>query len=315
MYASRLLVSFTLLCVAFTSSVQASGEATATAESALAPKLKLLDPGTGEKKVYRYAFKPDQKYQVEMDLSLKVDVREGGNERPSQRLPIMRIGMTVHTGKLRPGGSVEARYEFTNSQVIANNPSEEQVAGAIAAELDALKGLTGTGVVAPNGLVESLKYSLQNSENDRLPQVFENIQHTMRQVATTLPDVPIGIGAQWEMTSTVNADGITLKQTTRYTLVSVKGNIMKLKAKLTQHGDQQLLNKPGMPEGLVLTLDRFVGVGSGDLTLDLTAPISESFSTLKIETQMTAVHQGTTQVIQSVLTTQSEFRRLKSQSP
>jgi hypothetical protein len=284
--------------------------------TSLAPKLKLLDPGTGKKKVYRYKFKANQKYKVEMDLSLSVEVKEGDQERPGQSLPIMRIGMTVHTGKVQPDGSVEARYEFTSSKVIANNPAEEQVAGAIAAELKAIQGLTGTGIVAPNGLMKDLKYSMKNNENERLPQIFENIQHTMEQVATTLPEIPIGIGAQWEMSSTVNADGISLQQTTRYTLVSVKGTLMKLKVKLTQHGDQQMIEKPGLPEGLLLTLDRFVGVGTGELTLNLSAPITESaFSTLKIETQMTAVHQGASQVIQTVLTTQSEIRHLKAETP
>ena len=277
--------------------------------------LKLLDPGTGPKQVYRYTFTANKEYKTEMDLILKVKVREGERNQPGQSLPIMRIGMTIRTGKILADGSAETTYEFTNSKVIPNNPAEEQVAGAIAAELQAIQGLTGKGIVAPNGLVKDLKYSMKSGSNSQLPKVFENIQHTMQQVATTLPEEPIGAGAQWELRSAVDADGIKLQQITRYTLVSVKGNILKLKVKLSQHANQQLIEKAGIPEGLILTLDSFKGEGSGDMTLDLTAPLAESFSKLKIETRMNVVHQGNSQAIESVLDTQSEFRRLKTRTP
>jgi hypothetical protein len=136
------------------------------------------------------------------------------------------------------------------------------------AALAGMKGMTGTGRISSNGVVEGVEMKLPPGANPQLSQSLDQMKDSMSSSAIALPSEAIGPGAKWEYKTKVKSQGMTIDQTLDYELVSVDGDQITVRTRLTQNAANQTIENPAMP-GIKMNLTRMDGAGTGSTTMNL----------------------------------------------
>lgn len=238
------------------------------------PVLKVLDAGKGEKVELRYAPKVGQSFLMTIATDMSMGMSMGGQPMPAQELPKTTTTMRIKTEKIE-GDAIH--YSMVLESVKAEGgPMAEMMNGM----LGSMKGMKGTGVISNRGANQSLQFEKPAGMNPTIGQTMSSLEDSMRNATTYLPEEAIGVGAKWQATFNVDADGLKMKQTMEYTLASLTDGVAKLEVKMTQTAEPQTVTNDQLPPGMTLKLKSLKGSGTGVSTLNLSwvAPVESSGS-------------------------------------
>jgi hypothetical protein len=122
--------------------------------------------------------------------------------------------------------------------------------------IDAKGGLAGGTVHMPAGAVGPVQ------------QALHQMTESFGQIQVPLPREPVGVGAKWRATVTIDQAGLQLEQTADYELVSREGDVLTITATVEQKLVDASFTPPGMT-GVEATVTRFEARGTGSMNLDL----------------------------------------------
>ena len=92
---------------------------------------------------------------------------------------------------------------------------------------EGLSGLEGTAVTfeyGPTGEVLDTSVALPDDAPPAAAQMLDQLTNSLSGVGMTFPAEPVGIGASWRTTSTINLSGISMTQVTTYVLEDLDGD-------------------------------------------------------------------------------------------
>jgi Family of unknown function (DUF6263) len=93
--------------------------------------------------------------------------------------------------------------------------------------------------MAPSGVISNIVVGTEHSHpRKRLANVVESI----RDASVVFPDVEIGVGATWRVTSQQTYSGVTWDRTIKYTLKAVSGGAATVVADITMRAGSQALS-------------------------------------------------------------------------
>jgi hypothetical protein len=236
------------------------------ASEALAADVVVESEGAAPQRLLRYDI-PDgtrQKAHVQFDITLYMNM--AGTEQGG-RAPTVDAWLDVRTR--RDGDAFEIAYKYTKIKVsggegvLASDEMKER--------LLSLKGLKGTMRMSSTGAYLDDQVTSVTDDGQKFKSAFE-----MKDLAVRLPDVPVGVGAVWTVSSDVPTDlGITLHQVSRMTLNGIDGDRLTLSSTLTQSGDPgPISGGDAAALGAQVELIESSAVGDTTSTLSLVQPLA-----------------------------------------
>ncbi|MCJ8282344.1 MAG: DUF6263 family protein [Rivularia sp. ALOHA_DT_140] len=133
-----------------------------------------------------------------------------------------------------------------------------------------MENFKASAVIDNQGITKKLNYVIPETVDVNIKFLVEQLSNSLQQLSSQLPEVAVGSGAKWQVSSNTSINGINLNQTTTYELVNVKGGVAILNVDLQQQEKStQVIDYPGLPLDGILTLQTFRSKAQGKATIDL----------------------------------------------
>jgi len=212
------------LAVKFDGSV-ASGE-TIASEGDQGPKNKILDPGAEPRAQLMYNLVAGKTVTITTTIASEVsgpDIPEGAGKQPPVKFTV-NFTIKKKDGQKTPVDFKIAKIEITG----APSSAEKQ----LAALQTAMTKVSGTVNVSPMGAVSDL--ALKGAEELQRgggEQVLAMLERALELVVVPLPAGQVGVGARWQVSSSVPEEGTTLDSTFTWLAKNEQGYDIKVESK------------------------------------------------------------------------------------
>ncbi|MHC4472191.1 MAG: hypothetical protein ACYS99_14665, partial [Planctomycetota bacterium] len=117
------------------------------------------------------------------------------------------------------------------------------------------------------GIHRNTSYDTPPPETPFSRLIFDSIAEIVEQVATPLPEEPVGIGARWEVSYARNREGVRFTQTVTFELESLDESEARLRAYVAVAGLNQDFEHPEVPADADARLKSGHGTGEGELVI------------------------------------------------
>ncbi len=258
----------------------ATGAAPVPKPKAAPAEVKLVKAGAEPHAELRLTPKVGDAVAVEMVMSTAIKMEIDGNAPPAGKVPPIVFVMQTKVTEVSPNGDIHYDFELSDAGVRAVPGVEDKVITMLNQALGSLVGLKGEVVITSRGITKESKLSLPGKQNAQTQQVLQGMEQALQQMNAPFPAEPVGKGARWTHTNTLNQNGITLTQQSTYDLVKVSGQNITLKVGISQLAPKQKVSQMGVTVDL-LSL-KSSGKGTTQLRLDRLAPVK---SKIKIDTK------------------------------
>lgn len=238
------------------------------AVSTSATQVKLLDPGAEPRQLLRYHPKAGDTQTITLTLKMALESQLGDTAVPAMKLPPMNMTMQATVKSVAMQGDITYQTLMTDAGVSDDPSVMPQVAAAMKAAFPNMKGISGTGTISSRGFVKTAGMKMPPGTDPQTRQVMDQMKEMLSQATLRLPEEAVGTGAKWEVSTPIKAQGMALKQTATYQLVSLDGDRLTAKATISQHAAKQRISIPAMPSQK-MDLIKMEGQGTGEISLNL----------------------------------------------
>jgi hypothetical protein len=222
--------------------------------------VQVVTPGAEPRQVLQYHLAKGTSSLVE--LALEVDIDAGGQGGP---LPTLVMSSEIVADDVLPDGSmavhttildIQAR-DRTGSPVSADQMSEQT---------QMMRGLTLRGTLTRNGTLREMKVDTTGRTlPPALTAQLDTLSRSFEQVAMPLPLTPVGAGAQWIHSKTIDESGMKMTTATTVTLTAIEGDKLTFQSTTAVSGKDQSVTQAET----TIDLKNVSGKGSGKGTVDL----------------------------------------------
>jgi len=216
------------------------------------PVVTVLDAGSGEKKQLRYTFTKGTEAGMKMIATMSMTMSMNGQAMPAQKMPPTTSTITSKVTEVDANGNAHCEYSID--------------AGAMGGKSSGNVVLTNRGQVTD-----------KSEENQ------------MASFCVQLPDEAVGAGAKWQVKETIKQMGMTLDQTSTYTLKGFNGDSLDMAIEVEQSAAEQDVEMQGTKMHLKSLKSQGSGTASG--TLNSLFPTT-SETTLHTATSMNVPNMG-----------------------
>ena len=258
--------------------------------------IKLISPGAEPRKALRYAVPAGYKGQMDMSMTMAMNVNVGGMAMP-MNLPTVKMTADLGVDSVAPNGDMSYSIAFTGATVdAAGGEANPMLAGALQGIQNAIAGIKGTATVSSRGLVKSAKIDA-GSAGSQAQQMMGELTSQIENLATAFPEEAVGVGAKWETRSAISAAGQFSFQKTTMEVVSIDGATVNLKFAVEQTTPPQPFTNSALPAGTEVQLDGAKGTGSGTNAIRLDTLVPKGESTINSTMSMTLSMGGQSQAM------------------
>jgi len=256
------------------------GEANQDPESERAPSraVELISEGEAPRRALRYDIEAEHTGAMLLTSNFNMRIMVNGQDQSPQPIPGQRMRMSLRAVDVERDGDVRYRAVIDNAEA-APGDFPPQMMEIITNALEPLEGTTIQGLMSARGLPVNISVEAPENAQPQAMQMLSDVEQIATQIGSPFPTEPVGVGARWRTAQTIAIGAFDIMQTTRYEVLSMDGDIVRLKVDVQQTADDQPIEAPGLPPEAEARLVSYAGTGQGESVVDLTgmAPI-ESFS-------------------------------------
>lgn len=247
-------------------------------------QVKLLQAGAEPRKVLRLAPKVGDTQTMALTMKMGMEMKMAEMEMPAMKIPPMHMDMNVKIKEVSDAGDITYELSMGDAKMDDDPDASPEIAKAMEAAMAGLKDMSGTVKLSNRGIALDLDWKTPNGANAQVQQTIDQMKDSMSHLTAPLPEDAVGVGAKWESTGTVKSQGMSLKQTATYELLSLEGDRVTIKTAITQSAANQKISNPSMP-GLKVDVSKMTSKGSGKTTLDLSRILPQE-GTMDLKTEM-----------------------------
>jgi hypothetical protein len=198
----------------------------------------------------------------------------------------MQMHLTVDHRAVSPTGTLQYAFTLTRAELTGGDSGamKRRFSKQLGPALKQLAGLTGSGEITPRGVANQAKLKIPDTIPGPARKAVQSLQEQIQQLATPLPEVAVGVGAQWEVRKPLTRSTLRLVQIAKYTLVKLQGSMVTFDVRLEQFAPAQELTSSRLPRGAKVMLHSLKSTGKGRLEIDLTRPVPRG--SLRYQTRM-----------------------------
>lgn len=223
------------------------------------PEVQLVSPGAAPRRVLAYVLPKGTQTHLELAIDMTLDAGGRGGTLPTV---VMQLDVAVddvladHRMKLRT----------TIADASVRDPSDSQVAAAIATPLEQIKGLAVTTTLAPDGKVSDAKLDPGGKQlTPAAQQQYDALAGNLEDLALRLPTEPVGMGAKWRSSRQVHRGGLATTATATVEVTKLEGTHVGYAVAIDSSGPDQTINQAGAS----VDVKHIHGTGQGTGILDL----------------------------------------------
>lgn len=221
-------------------SLLASSHLAAAADQKTPPPLtvKLLESGQEPRRVLRHDLQPGAQRALVIDARTSTGTSFIPHDFPGLQFAKLQMRMQVDRQEAKAG---QVRYGFTiiESKLLDGEAIAEAVRNAASDMVANCVGISGEATVDDRGRTVSSKMNLPKGISHDSEQVLRSMEGCMEDFCNPLPAEPVGLGAQWEVLTSIKADGVPFKQTSTYTLAELTNDGYAADVSVAQAVDMQ----------------------------------------------------------------------------
>ncbi|MCO4747104.1 MAG: hypothetical protein KC912_20070 [Proteobacteria bacterium] len=234
--------------------------ALALATPSLAADIAVIEAGAEPRQLLQYApaVGAEQSLRLEMDVTMAMQM--AGMDVPSMAVPTMYYEVVAVAGTAT---ATRIPYTFTvkDAGVMGTGP----IADAMKSDISEIVGSTGVVAYTPSGRSLPATSSAPEAAGAEGAQV---VDEALAEIALALPEVPVGIGASWSVAEQVVDGGLTVDQTSTWTLVEARpGNVYVVEVSVSQKAGAQPM--PSSKPGVTSELKEMTSLSTGRTVIDL----------------------------------------------
>jgi len=242
---------------------------TTTTTEAAAQVVKLIEAGAAPRRTVRLQPKAGDQQKLEMTMNMSMEMTMAGAQVPAVNIPAIKLPMDVRVETVSADGEINYKSTMGEANVGSASGDTPGVGEAMQSIFGGLKGLSASGVMSSRGVIKSVDVKVPADASPQLRQSLDQMKDSLSAMSAPFPEEPIGVGAKWEFKQVLKSQGMTIKQTSQYELLSLDGERAEVKLTILQSAASQKIASPMMP-GMKMDLEKFEGAGMGKATYDLT---------------------------------------------
>jgi hypothetical protein len=261
-------------------------------------QVELLDPGVEPRQELRFQPTVNDRETAVMVLKMEMGMSLGGSQLVKVKVPTNVITTNMRIAKVEDNGDIHAQFSYSDVRVLADEGVPPELVGIMRSQMKQLTGLKGDFVVDRQGKPKSANFVLPAGIDPTVKQTLDQFSSSLNQLSFILPAEPIGAGAKWRGTTTLNINGINLTQIATFKLTSIQDNVANLDVAIEQKAAEQQLSLPGLGTTTNITLKSLNSQGQGRvrIRLDKLLPISSNLA-LNSNTEASASVPGSSEAI------------------
>lgn len=255
-------------------------------------------PGAAPQRVVRYAVAKGAHTTVELATDWKATAGEIGNV-----LPTIVTTFDITCDDVDKDGGMHLHARVTDAS--AHDKADSGINPAsLAPLLDPLKGYVLRVTLQPDGRVSPATFepppvgSGSGEGSAAVAEQLTSLAASLQQVAIPLPTVPIGVGAEWKTTRTIDQGGMKLTSTTTLDVTSLDAQTIGFSLTSDIKGADQTVTQ----SGIAVELKDVGGSATGKGTIDLAKGVTTGELHFDLHSQMTAAGSSTPMRAQTDIT-------------
>ncbi len=264
------------------------------------PALVVLDAGAEPRQLLRFAptvhvpERIETTYKVRAATAFTNTVLETGHR--SADYPAVKVVERAEVTGIDANGDALVGSEIEDAQVL-EDLIDPKLRDSLVAQASQLKGSHGSWRRSPAGTVADVIYRAPQA-SPALRKRLEDMSDMVQALAAPLPDVPVGVGASWVVTSRTTVSRVTWDRKATYRLRDLTGGTAVLDATIEMHAGSQALS---VEPNATLRLTSGSASGTGELSISLGGVFATGDTRTTSEMNYTIVrgHQRITSTMQT----------------
>jgi hypothetical protein len=208
---------------------------------------------------------------LDMHMTQATSYVVDGQATPTQDGPPMVIGMVMEVTSAT-GDEIEMAFTYDRAEAEGGDESVDEI-------LESLSSMSGTMTTTRTGEFVSGSIDTEGF-HPALASVTGQLEQQLADMTMPLPGEPVGVGAEWDVTSSVQSEGITFCNTAAYHLTQFDGDAYELDIDVTQLAKPATLQDGATTVELMRGSGASTGQSSGRLSFPLAVAGSVRGSTL-----------------------------------
>jgi hypothetical protein len=246
-----------------------------------APEIVVEEAGTAPTEL-RYQFTAGVTKKFSMKMSVEPKVTVNGQALPATGKTTFDVRGTSQILSVSPDGTARRLSSFDRFTPVAGG-LPAQALGQLKSQLGLLAGLKIEEQVTSRGLLVSAEVVEIPAQDPSMQALIKNLQDGLSNAVLPLPQQAIGAGGRFRTSTKIATMGMSLSQTTHFTIESIVGPIVKVKVTTEQSTPPAVMDPANLPAGAKVELLKFSGTGIGQVvlnlkTLDMTSDMALSMS-------------------------------------
>jgi hypothetical protein len=275
----RTLLAVTLLLPSFTCTGK-DEEAAAAAETAkvggidlveIAPRepptIELAAAGDEPRRELRMRPAAGTHEKLELSLGMRMGMRNGMQEMPAIPVPVTKTRLRAEIVEVA-GGVMTVRHSVDAVEVIPTPETPAALVEKVRQSVEPLTHYRATMRMDERGAILGGQVELPRDLPAMVHQSMQQMTESLGQLSAPLPLPAVGPGARWSSVHEVRENGMKLRQSGQYRLVSLEGQHAVIEATLVQELLDPNVNAPGML-GITARVGEFTSSGRSTIELDL----------------------------------------------
>jgi hypothetical protein len=243
------------------------------------PIVELLSIGAEPRQTLRFKPALNSKQIGSMIMKMDMGLSIAGKAAPRNKVPATVMTFETTVNQIDSNGNIHYQFRYTQADLVGDSSVPPAALKELRAQLQNLKGISGTVVVDNRGQTQLGKFNLPQSLDSKAKLTLKQISRSVEQLSAPLPEPAIGLGAKWRVTTSPTIGGIRLTQSATYELIKLQDDRATLRVVINQQAPaQQPIEATGLPKNASFTLKSLSGSGQGqtDIKLDRLIPLYSS---------------------------------------
>lgn len=268
-----------------------SGSLADPAECAGTPEVSVNDAGAKPRRAMELSPTVGDSMALDMRMEMGIEASVDGETAPTQDVPPMHLGMLMTVEDVSED-EIEMSFVYDQARVEGGDPTLQDA-------LSSIVDSSGTVVTTRKGVFVDGDFEAAPGLDPALAATTDQLERQMADLTIPFPDEPVGPGAEWEVASSVELNGLSFCNFYTYRLVEFDGDSYEMEADM----EQKPAGGTTETQGATIELVDGSGNASGTYSGSLSRPIAVSGSVEATSDMEMSVSQGGDEMTQEVGTT------------